>query len=364
VCDSADECGTALVCSFADRRCDRACTVDGDCTSGERCLAGFHVCRGTCAASADCQRGESCQTSTGLCVTTPCAGDADCGGRACLVERTGARLAEPSPLLTERGVELWVERTDDDGIARIWHGTGADGSAFSLDPTAALVGSAPSVARLPDGTLAMVFANGASLFAARSTDGATWSIPTPALPNARSPSLVVQPDGTLALYVVDPDGNLTRFSSGADLAFSTPLVALTPESARTPAWPDVDALASPFVQPYVDPNSVSGGSFRLRLWFAAHGTESGPSSQFGVPTQSPPDWSVGLAVSADGATFIPDAYDPVFDRTTDFINHPSELEPAVVATNERWLLYYVRAKPDGSAAETLAVATSPITPRK
>ncbi|MCU1279519.1 MAG: hypothetical protein JWM53_3065, partial [bacterium] len=366
VCDSADECGPAdggFVCTFADRRCDRACAVDGDCAGGERCVAGRHVCRGACASNADCQRGESCQSSTGLCTSTACALDNDCGGRACLIERTGALLAEPSPLVTERGVELWLERTDSDGIARIWHGAGTDGTAFTLDAAAQLVGSAPSVARLQDGSFAIVFANGASLFAARSPDGATWSTPTPALPNARQPSLVIALDGTPLVYAVDPDGNLTRFTGTPELAFSTPLVALTPATARTPSWPDIDTLASPFAQPYVD----ADGSPRLRLWFAAHGSESGPSMQFGVPTPSPPDYSIGLAVSADGATFIPDAYDPVFNRTTDFLNHPSELQPAVISLaagdQTRWLLYYVRARPDGRAADTLAVAVSPVVPR-
>jgi hypothetical protein len=99
------------------------------------------------------------------------------------------------------------------------------------------------------------------------------------------------------------------------------------------------------------------------LWFAAHGTESGPSSQYGTPMPTPPDFSIGVAVSSDGLRFFPDAYNPVFDRTTDFINHPSELDPAVVELGDRWLLYYRRAKPDGSAAETLAVAQSPVLPR-
>jgi hypothetical protein len=79
--------------------------------------------------------------------------------------------------------------------------------------------------------------------------------------------------------------------------------------------------------------------------------------------QSPPDFSIGLAVSLDGVSFIPDAWNPVFDRTTDFINHPSELDPAVIARADRWLLYYRRAKADGCAAETLAVAASPLVPR-
>jgi hypothetical protein len=60
---------------------------------------------------------------------------------------------------------------------------------------------------------------------------------------------------------------------------------------------------------------------------------------------TPPDWSVGLAVSLDGEDFTLDAYNPVFDRTTDFINHPSELDPALLRLPDRWLLYYRRARP-------------------
>ena len=360
-CDSADECGgpgAAFVCSFADRRCDRACDVDGDCAAGERCLPGRHVCRGTCATSADCQTGETCQSSSGLCVATVCASDAACGGRSCALQRVSAVLAEPSPLVDDDGaVDLWLERTDADGVPRIWHGRG-DGLQLALDAAPQLDGAAPTVARLPDGSYALVFARGTDLYAARSTDGFAWSTPTRALPNARQPSLLAQPDGTLALWVVDPDGNVTRFTAGADLRFSTPVVALTPEAVRTPLWPDVDQLASPFAERYVD----ADGGPRVRLWFAAHGTETAPSTQFGTPMPTPPDFSVGLAVF-DGERFIPDAYDPVFDRTTDFINHPSELDPAVVELGDRWLLYYRRAKPDGSAAETLAVAQSPALPR-
>jgi hypothetical protein len=360
VCDSADECGPSdgpFVCTFADRRCDHACDTDDQCAAGERCVPGRHVCRGSCAASADCQHGERCDVSSGLCVTTACAADADCGGRACAVERTGAVVAHPAPLATTAGVELYFERTGDDGIPAIWSAAG-DGTHFVVDHNL-FPGTTPSVARLPDGTLGLVFAQGASLFAARSTDGAIWSAPTPALPNARQPSLVIAADGTPLLWAVDPDGNLTRFSGTADLVFSTPVVSLTPEHARTSLWPDIDALAAPFAQPYVDPD----GSPRLRLWFAAHGTESGPSTQFGNPVPTPPDWSIGLAVSTDAATFIPDAYNPVFDRTSDFINHPGELDPAVLSFADHWLLYYRRAKADGSAAETLAVATSPVVPR-
>ena len=362
VCDSADECGPAdggFVCSFADRRCDRACDSDDQCHAGERCVPGRHVCRGSCAATTDCQHGERCDSGSGLCVTTACAADADCGGRACELQRTAGLVAHPSPLVTPTGgVELFFEHTGDDGIANIWSATG-DGTRFVVDHML-FAGSTPSVARLLDGTYAMVFAQGASLYATRSPDGVSWSPPTPALPNARQPSLVIASDGTPLVWVVDPDGNLTRFRGTADLVFSTPLVALTPATASTPLWPDIDTLAAPFVQPYLDADRGA----RLRLWFAAHGTGTGPSSQFGTPTPTPPDYSIGVAVSDDGgATFIPDAYDPVFDRTSDFINHPGELDPAFVSLGDQWLLYYRRANADGSQAETLAVARSPVVPR-
>jgi hypothetical protein len=354
-CDSADECGQPgdpFTCNFSDRRCDKPCDTDGQCATGERCLAGRHVCRGTCARGADCQHGESCQTSTGLCVTSVCATDDECGGgNKCWPQRAGALLAEPSPLVTAAGVELWLERTDADGIARIWHGRG-DGTTFLLDSDAQLDGAAPSVARLADGSYAIVFARGANLYAARSPDGVAWSAPALALPNARQPSLVIQPDGSALLYVIDPDGALTRFEAGADLVFQKPLVILTPTGARTALWPDVDVLASPFaVGPW--------------LWFAAHGTESAPSTQFGTPVASPPDYSIGVATAADANQYVVNAYNPVFDRITDFINHPSELDPAVLPLpqDDHWLLYYRRARPDGSAAETLAVAVSPAPPR-
>lgn len=361
VCDSAEECGPTsgpFVCSFADRRCDRRCDVDGDCASGERCLPGRHVCRGGCTISADCQQGETCQSATGLCVSGACELDADCGGRICAPQRIAAALAEPSPLWVAGRVELWLERTDADGIPRVWHGSG-DGASFALDDAPQLDGTAPTVARLADGSYAMVFGRGADLFAARSPDGIRWSTPAPALPGARQPSLLRQPDGTLALHAATTDGAITRFVAGADLVFATPQAVLTPVSVRSSLWPDVDMLASPFAEGYVD----AAGGPRVRLWFAAHGTESAPSMQFGMPVPSSPDFSIGVALSLDGTGFVPDAYNPVFSRTLDFINHPSALDPAVVDLGDRWLLYYRRAMPDGSGGESLAVAQSPALPR-
>ncbi|HEX9105313.1 MAG TPA: hypothetical protein VF997_24050, partial [Polyangia bacterium] len=197
VCDSADECGPAdgaFVCTFADRRCDHACDSDGQCAAGERCVPGRHVCRGACSSTADCQTGERCDSGSGLCVASACAVDGDCGGRTCAVQRVAGVVAHPSPLVTAAGVELFFEHTGDDGVANIWSAAG-DGTRFVVDHML-FPGSTPSVARLPDGSYARIFAEGASLFATRSPDGVSWSAPTPALPNARQPSLVIATDGT------------------------------------------------------------------------------------------------------------------------------------------------------------------------
>jgi hypothetical protein len=101
----------------------------------------------------------------------------------------------------------------------------------------------------------------------------------------------------------------------------------------------------------------------LRLWFAAHGTESATSLQFGEAQPTPPDFSVGEAAARDGASFVPYPFNPVFDRVVNFLDHPSELDPAVIAWDSGWLLYYRRAASDGSKPENLAVARSPAMPR-
>ena len=187
VCGSADECGPAdgaFVCTFADSRCDRPCDSDAACAAGERCLPGLHICRGTCASSADCQHGETC--TSGLCASTTCGADADCGGRACALQRIGAVVGHPSPLVTSAGVELFFDRTGDDGTTAIWSAVG-DGTRFVVDHEL-LAGAQPSVARLVDGSYAMIFTDGATLAATRSPDLATWSTPTPAETDAATTS--------------------------------------------------------------------------------------------------------------------------------------------------------------------------------
>jgi hypothetical protein len=357
VCDSADECGPALTCSFAERRCDHACDVDGDCARGESCVPGMHVCRGGCSTSDDCQTGETCQSSTGLCVAVACADSSTClGGRSCLLQRTPAALAEPSPLVENGQVILYFERTDPGRAPNIWRATSTDGFVFAIDPPRALVaGRAPSV--LHAGAYQLVYADAAGLQFAQAEDGISFSN-TFHMTGADQPSLVALPSGAQVVYYVDANGSVQREELPPGEP-NIPHVVLAPPQLTDPVlWRGVDRIASPFAQALTAPD----GQPFVRLWFSARGTESAGSLEFGKVVPTPPDWSIGEA-AGDGATFTPYPFNPVFTRVLDFLTHPSELDPAVISVGDEWLLYYRRAAADGSKSENLAAARSPQQPQ-
>ena len=366
VCDSAEECGPGRVCSFDDRVCNRSCASDADCAHGEQCVPGKNVCRGLCATGADCQHGESCDPQSGRCLPESCASDSECAG-SCRLERLPAALAEPSPLVESGGVTMWLERTDPMGAPAIWRATSADGITFTFDPPHALLsGRAPSVLHDPERGYLMLYALGAgsasSLALATSSDGVAFTpSAAPVLAGADQPSLIAAPMGGLVAYYLGADGTIGRATSTDGAAFTAaPPAVLTPAAVSDPIlWRGVDELASPFAQALTDP---SGQPF-VRLWFSAHGTESAASQQFGKTLPTPPDFSIGEAASTGGAPFVPYPFDPVFDRVLEFLTHPSELDPAVIALGDSWLLYYRRAAADGSQSENLAVARSPVVPR-
>jgi len=358
VCDSADECGPDLTCSFAERRCDRACDVDGDCARGESCVPGMHVCRGGCSTSDDCQTGETCQSSTGLCVAVACADASTClSGRSCLLQRTPSALAEPSPLVENGQVILYFERTDPGGAPNIWRATSKDGFSFAVDPpNALLAGRAPSVAH--DGAYSLFYAESDGLALALSNDGVAFVPSMHFHDGGDQPSVIGLQQGDQALYYVDAGGHVERrlISGGS---FGAPQVVLAPAALSDPIlWRGVDRIASPFAQALAGPD----GKPFVRLWFSAHGTESADSLEFGKLVPTPPDWSVGEA-AGDGASFTPYPFNPVFTRVLDFLTHPSELDPAVIALGDQWLLYYRRAAADGSKSENLAAARSPQQPQ-
>jgi hypothetical protein len=352
VCETNDQCAADRICTFVEHVCDRACNADADCANGESCVPGQHVCRGTCAQSSDCQSGERCDLASGLCKPQPCADSSVCGGKACTVQRIPAALAEPSPLVEGDTITMWLERTDPGGTPQIWRATSPDGLVFTFDPAAPLLaGRAPSVVRQAD-HYQLAYADGKDVLLTGSTDGISFGSGGIVIPDGDQPALI--PGG---LGGDDPSGYGTRAGSVyLKASLDAPVEVLTPAQIADPVqWRDVDALASPFVEALTD---AQGKPF-IRLWFAAHGTETAASSQFGTSIPTPPNWSIGEAASYDGITFTPYPFDPVFDRTLDFTKHPSELDPAVVTFGGQHLLYYRRAAADGTRSENLAVARNP-----
>jgi hypothetical protein len=342
-----------MVCSFGEQRCDTACESDSECKAGERCVPGKNVCRGGCQSDDECQAGEFCNKAQGLCASVGCAADDECaGGRLCRLQRDPASLAEPSPLADGDNVTLYFQREGG-----IWRALSTDGIHFRIEPRqAVLAGDAPAV--LDNGRL-LYFTAGQSIFRATSNDGVIFTADRSAIINTGvAPSAIRLEDGTVALYFQVPDGasggrSVARATSADGLTFSTPEVVLEPAEAQLPVyWREVDRLASPFAESLRDP---AGKPF-VRLWFAGHGLESATSIQFGEAVPTPPNFSIGEAASYDGKRFVPYPFNPVFDRVSDFLNHPSELEPAVIPYRGGWMLYYRRANADSSRSDNLAVA--------
>jgi hypothetical protein len=62
-----------------------------------------------------------------------------------------------------------------------------------------------------------------------------------------------------------------------------------------------------------------------------------------------------------GEPYVAYPFNPIFDRTLNFIDHPSELEPSLLRRRDEWLLYYRRQTVSGMP-DALAVARSPVQP--
>jgi hypothetical protein len=349
-CEADPDCPAGYVCN--SRRCERPCQSSNDCKSGEVCDEGRQLCRGPCDGDDECQEGEVCNLGTNECQITPCSDDATCsGGRRCVLQRQPANLAEPTPIATDRGVTMWLERDQ-----QILRADSPDGIHFRLDPAATpLQGRSPSVALGGSGFL-MVFASGSDLVRATSADGLTWTADaTPILAGGDMPSLVSHGDGSYAVYFVT-GGAVARAFSPDGMVFDPPATVLEPAAlADDTLWRNVDRIAAPFAQSFLD----AGGRQFVRVWFAARGQESAPAYNFGQFQEVPANFSLGAATSDDGINFLPYPFNPVFDRVVAFIEHPSELDPAIVTVGDEQLLYYRRASPDGAISGELGFARSP-----
>jgi len=373
-CTSASDCGPGRVCTFGEQRCDRTCGRDDDCPIGDICFNG--TCRGQCIGDADCQTGEVCSLARNRCITAACADDGDCmAGERCRVQRVPRLVTEPTALAGagpgEPAVTLWLELGDalQPDQRSIWRAVSSDGVHFTVAPARAVLedggaARAPSVIRTATGfALYYQRGDGAAIGYAASTDGQSFASPTTVVTGGtggaavRAPSAVLMPDGQVALYYEVGDGAgvaLARGAVGAPLSGSVVLDAGDVEDPPGPGtapqfWVDIAAVRSPSA---ALTRSDAGES--LRLWFSGFGRESGDSVQFGDVVPIPPNDSIGYAAASldDPGRLWPWPFNPVFDRVQAFVDHRSELAPAVVQLTDRdgsprtgYLLYFVDAEP-------------------
>jgi hypothetical protein len=238
-CDASADCQADFVCTVSTHRCERPCMKDGDCKKNESCVVGRNLCRGSCDRDADCQSGESCNLGSNQCQSTACAGDGDCPTSGCALQRRPSALGEPAPLAEAGGVTLWMER---DG--QIVRATSPDGLRFRLDPNAPpLPGQAPSVIKTGSAYL-MLFSDGADVLRATSNDGVSWSPDgAAAIVGAIQPSLLQLPDGSFAAYVI-AGSQVARSLSADGALFASPTPVLSPAALVDPTlWRNVDAVA-------------------------------------------------------------------------------------------------------------------------
>jgi hypothetical protein len=284
---------------------------------------------------------------------------------------------EPSPLVDENQVVLYVERRSG-AAGEVWRATSQDGVQFRFTPARPVLtpdvedagrAGAPTVLRQSDGNYLLAYANGAGqLRRATSRDGIAFTVdPAPLLVPSRAweqsgldaPALAPAPAGGLLLYYGTVARDAIGVAESADgiLFRAAAEPVLVPDDVMDPVlWRKPDRIASPFAEAARDPR----GQPFLRIYFSARGQESGATVQDGVPTEIPPNFSVGEAATTDGRALIPWPFNPIFDRVQVFVRHPAELEPAVIPLGNRRLLYYRSAAADESPPTNLGVAENPV----
>jgi len=374
-CRVNSDCGNGRTCSFSENRCDVPCAVDEDCGDDSSCFNS--TCRGRCEVDTDCQAGEVCN-SLNRCITADCSNDGEClAGELCRIQRVPRVATEPT-ILAGRSIDeprytMWLEVSEELAQDRraIWRATSHDGVHYRLNPASPVLidadtAHAPSVVRAPDGGYDVYyeFGDGAELRYSQSTDGINFGTGSPVLTGTagtanavRSPSAVLMPDGQVAVYYQIGDGTgigLATGSLGGSLTSMGPVLTPSdvhdpPDSSAAPQfWIDISNLRSP----YALTTESATGEMSLRLWFSAFGRESGDSFQFGDVIPIEPTYSLGYA-SADissPSTLSVWPFNPIFDRVNAFLDHRSELTPAVVrvrntdgSLRDGYLMYYLDA---------------------
>ena len=297
VCDSADECGADGVCTFADRRCDRACDRRRRLRGRRALRARRDVCRGSLLDERrlpDAARAANRRRA--LCVTSPAPTTRLLGGRSCLLAaHAGAR--SPSRRRSSRtGGVSSVLRAHRRRRRRARSGTRRrrTASPFSSTPPHALVPAARRrVARSPTAAYLMVFADGAGAVRAharvderRPRVDAAPALPAAAsrrwsrCPTARSPSTSRSPDGSAAR--ASTDGALRRRGAGARARRARRSRAV---ARRRRARLAVRAAARRRRRPPLRPPLVRRARHRER-----------PVDRSSASVPTPPNYSIGEAV--------------------------------------------------------------------
>ncbi len=310
-----------------------ACASDADCKSRERCTcAGCQVavcdfadecapsqvcnegrCDRPCVRDADCAAGESCPAGQGVC-RGACGSDGDCqGGEYCA---SGTCVAAPCS-------------SDGDCLDRPTCAVQrVAGSLHEPSPLADGSGVTVWVERRAPAADAAEFDAGASIWRATSSDGLRYRFdPARPLLGGGAPSVARSNGGWLMVFT---DGkSLRRATSSDGIAF-----AADPAPLVAPAAWDASGQVAPSLAPAI------AGDGLLLYWAAADGS------------------GIGVADSADGATFTPRANpvltpaavaDPLLWRDVDAITSPFA-EPVVAADGSRALRVYFAARGRESGA--------------
>ncbi len=389
-CTRNDECGEGRVCDFTLSRCVKKCETDCDC-EGPNARCDIGMCQQLCIVNSECQSGEICSLSRARCISVPCSNDDDCfPEEECIIQREPRQITEPS--LTENpegGYVVFFDMIHNGPYERprhmIFRAVTGDGQRWTVDPAAPVLEPdipddyrAPTVIADPQGSGWIMFlenGNGDGFLRATSTDGRDWALDPedPVLtPEAdweddriAAPCAVVGADGGLRLYyeygqgdgiamVRADDSGGASFPAGADAR----LPILTPDEVSNEIlWRNVTRVRSPYVLLGKD----YAGNPVYRLYFSARGYESPEASSFGTIEQIPSNYSIGYAASLDGEVFEVYSFNPVFDRIlpNTFVNHASELAPAVAPQPDRYLLFYASANRDLGEWENLRLAVNP-----
>jgi len=352
-CTVNSDCSGGRLCSFGERRCDITCATDDDCSIDDVCFN--NTCRGRCGDDGDCQTGEVCN-SQNRCITVACSDNDGClVGERCNLERVPRVATEPSVLAQARPGEprftMWLELSDVElqDQRAIWRAVSSDGVHYKVDPARPVLedgnsAHAPSVIRNASGyTLYYHLGDGAEIRAASSPDGITFAAPSTVLAGGagasakRAPGAADLPDGSVVLYYEAGDGDGIGMARGEIGGALTEIgTVLTPTDLEDPPadahaaqfWVGIEKVRSPLALA----TSGATGEPSLRIWFSAFGTESADALQYGELLPIAPTYSLGYASASVAApeqlTIWP--YNPVVDRVVAFLEHRSELAPAVV----------------------------------